>query len=125
MSKRYGRKQKRKHREQIEALKNHQDFLLSRIRMEAHRADQAKQKALDHFMNHSGLMELAVKRIAYELGRAVGKELEPHARKLFDSAHRHYNVNPIEFSVHNHQTHKEFETIRGEVKALCYNVVVG
>ncbi len=124
MSSRYGRNQRRKHRQEISELKSTVDFLLSRLRMADYRADNAKQEALNYFMENTGLMKHATDRVCYELGRAVGKELEPHARRLFETSKRKYDEAPIAFSMSATMLDRRIEVLRGEVRPLIYNIAL-
>jgi len=73
MSKRYGRNQKRKHREEIAALKtalNVEQMNTSRI---LYALRQAEENAFQRFMRATGLFRYTLEIIADKLGRAAGE----------------------------------------------------
>lgn len=124
MGNRYGRNKKRRH---IEEIKNLLDSLRSaelKAEFAEQRSRNAKQEALKYYMENSGLMRESIERISYELGRAVGKELEPHARKMFETSQRIYNDSPIKFSVHDSFVDRKIEVIRGEVRPFAYSIAL-
>jgi hypothetical protein len=124
MGKRYGRNQKRKHRNEIADLKSRLDSEIFMRRCAEAKSQTARQDALDRFMKDSGLMREAVNRIAYELGRAVGKELEPYAKKLLDYAQKEHE-DYIDFTILDSPAlDRKVDVLRGEIKRLIYNVVL-
>lgn len=89
MANRYGRNQKRKHREEIERLSAEAKRLTAHLSAEAGRRLQAEEsarlariKAIEEISNHSARILEIQKIMAHELGEALGKELRPHAEKL-------------------------------------------
>ena len=91
MSKRFGRNQKRKAREEI-ALRTKQMLELmqemnklgARTRKAEWELMNAKSDAFQKFVDEQGLYQMAVDRCAAELGRALGGKLEQHADELVD-----------------------------------------
>jgi len=91
------------------------------LRDAKYRANNAKNFYFKVWMENSGLIEAAAKEMAYGLSRALGKELEPHARKILESSR---NRPEIDFSLHEMPTEKNVETLRGEIPNLCYQIVL-
>lgn len=122
MSKRYGRNQRRAARRKIADL----EMLVGAVRESESRArlqlSRAKEEALTEFINRSDMIKYAMERMGYELGRALGPELEPHARKLMQSDRRGPMLSP-DFSASISPVDC-MHVLRGTVPELRYNIAV-
>lgn len=89
MTKRFGRGQRaklKKLQERVDAYEKlhiEQAQEITRLRFQM---DDAAGLGLKMFMAQEKRMEFYLDRIALELGRALGKELEPHAQKILEAA---------------------------------------
>lgn len=82
MAKRFGRNQKRKMNQEIEALKlalyretkghQHTRYALT----------TAKNEALQEYVKHADLLKSAFAEMSYGLGRSLGAALQPHTEEL-------------------------------------------
>jgi len=87
MSKRYGRNQKRRHREQVKRLEGE---VLEKERIAAmykNKSRESRQEAFNAYLNKSGLLQRAVMEISHQIGKQVGKELEPIALQIFKESY--------------------------------------
>lgn len=89
MGKRYGRNQRRKHREQIEGLTEElrlaraycdqwrlrADVAQSQAEQARWNAQQAEERAFQRFMRASGHLKFIMDRLATEIGHAAGEQL--------------------------------------------------
>lgn len=125
MSKRYGRNQKRAHRQRIAELEQTIDSLLGRLRMANFAEEQAHNKALKYFMEHTGLMDRAVDQMMYHMGKAVGDELKPHAVKLFEENKNQYEK-PMDFKMIKDpggiMSSRDIVVLRGETRPIFYQI---
>lgn len=94
MSGRFGRKKKRKMREEIERLKSANTSLVNQVRYAEFRAQNAGQEALNMFIKHGDIYKDVFKECAYGLGRALGEELNKHTDKLIGTIIQ----KPLEFT---------------------------
>lgn len=131
MSKRYGRNQKRAHREriaeleaQLETRQGELDAARGAVWHARRALGTARSDALMEYAKEHGLVEHAIRQIGHELGRALGAELKPHAERVL-AADR--DRKPISLALYadvamdgNH----EVSVIRGEIPAIHYNVMV-
>lgn len=91
MTKRFGRGQRAKLKklqeraDAYEKLHIEQAQEIQRLRFQM---DDAAAHGFKLFMAQDKRMEAYLDRISMELGRALGKELEPHAQKLLEAAAR-------------------------------------
>lgn len=85
MSKRFGRNQKRKMRQQMDILEN--ALKVSNVEKAClqYKLENAQSLALRRIMEQSGMYKAATERMAYALGRSLGDEIRPHAEKLLNS----------------------------------------
>lgn len=127
MSKRYGRNQKRKAREEIQRLgtdlqmeKNKLLFASSELR----RRDSAAQDALDIMMKKEGLLKHAIEIISREIGKSVAKDLVAPAQKMFKDSLLQ-DDRALDFTISQNMTMegKSVEILRGELRAN-YNITL-
>lgn len=127
MSKRFGRNQKRKAREEIQRLgtdlqmaKNKLVFASSELR----RRDSAAQDALDIMMKKEGLLKHAIEIISREIGKYVAKNLVAPAQKMFKDSLLQ-DDRALDFTISENMTMegKSVEILRGELRAN-YNITL-
>lgn len=82
MAKRFGRNQRRKAREEIERLNAANRWLIMQRDGARYEAANARQKALEMFMEQGNLYKYAIGECSHALGRALGEELNQHRDKL-------------------------------------------
>lgn len=82
MAKRFGRNQRRRAREEIARLNSENRWLVIQRDGARYDAANARQKALEMFMEQSDLYKYAIGECSYALGRALGDELNQHRDKL-------------------------------------------
>ena len=87
MSKRYGRNQKRKHLEEIAALKaallsarNAETVALMQADGARFAAQSAEAAAFQRFLNSGGLLRNILEKLAVEMGRAAGERYREEMR---------------------------------------------
>lgn len=117
MSNRYGRNKRRKDREQITLLQDKLSYNERRLEDARYENIRAKQDALNYFMEHTGLINQAVEKISYNLGKAVGEELKPIALELFNNANRE-----IDFKFLDSSETGNARQIRCTIRSLAYNI---
>jgi hypothetical protein len=123
MTNRYGRNQRRRHREEIALLTKrvrHAEQMESIMRS---RAITVKQDALDLLMAKYGLIKEAVGMISSKIGDLLGKELAPHASKLLEAHTRETGKPLIDFSMEDSFT-QNCQVLRGSIKPIDYNIVI-
>lgn len=124
MSKRYGRNQKRAHREEIERLTTELQRSSQRERLHKLEASQSYANALGEFIKRGDYIDYALRRMSEELARAYpSKELEEAARKIISSRR---DSPPVRFDAYaaNDFSQMNVTVIRGEIPALRYNIQV-
>lgn len=94
MSSRFGRNKRRAAREEIERLSRDNATLARKVQYAEFRAENARQEALNMFIERGDLYKDVFKECAYGLGRALGEELNKHADKLIGTVIQ----KPLEFS---------------------------
>lgn len=82
MAKRYGRNQKRRHREQITNLEVALRWKQSEVNSAKHEAREARSKALNEFIEGKGLYEHLLGEMSYGVGRGLGEELAKHKTEI-------------------------------------------
>lgn len=129
MSKRYGRNQKRAHRERIAELERRLSDLeaqvaqqTSRARAAEFRAANATEQAFKRLSEQQGYLEHVVKEIGVQLGRALGPELRPIAERILSS--RREPSPMCDLSAHASWDKLETTVIRGEIPAFRYNIAI-
>ena len=99
MTKRYGRNQRRTHREEIAALKSElnitrkssEEWQARAARM-AGGSQEIEDRAFQRFMAASGLLERLLDRMAAEMGRAAGEQYQREISKLRPESQPVFNV---------------------------------
>jgi hypothetical protein len=99
MTKRYGRNQRRKHREEIAGLKSKlniaressEEWQARAARM-ALGSQEIEDRAFQRFMAASGLLERLLDRMAAEMGRAAGEQYQREISKLRSVSQPVFNV---------------------------------
>lgn len=130
MTKRYGRNQRREARKTIESLERQivqtrrdaERDRASRWDAEA-RARNARSEVLVEYIEKHGMIQMAMDKIAHELGSSLGPHIMPYAEKLAASS-RDANRKPLVVSATVYDQERRYTTIRGEIPSLNYNVVV-
>ncbi len=120
MSKRFGRNQKRKMREQIECLERSLDVSTVQISSLRYKLDNAETLCLQKFMDKSGMYERATKEMSYALGRRLGDELEPHAARLLNCSRQTL----LSYNIRNDDVVMQREILTAEIPHLRINYVV-
>lgn len=88
MAKRYGRNQRRAHRERIAQLEQSERSLARRVQYAEHESREAYTRALNHIIENTDLYKYCMGEISYGLGRGLADALNPHAEKLLDTVLR-------------------------------------
>lgn len=129
MSKRYGRSQKRKHREQvaylmaqISKINNSNQRLIYEVEAHKRIANEARNEAFQEFACKHGLIADATQRISDELGRILGPQLIGPAQKVLASSRT--SPKPC-FDVREALNIAEDRIIvRGTINRIDYNIVL-
>ena len=123
MSKRYGRNQKRKHKQTIEELKKQlADSIRSNTRL-SRLTQNAKEEAFQEFLRRSDIMKEAILEMTYHLTKEMTPELAKEAQKILEAGQRQRNMAyPIDFFVtdYNPMKTQSFVTIQGSVPSFHY-----
>lgn len=119
--KRYGRNQKRAHRERIAALEQELSNAEWRTRSAERRVATATSDAFRRYAEQHEFIAEAVKCISYELGRALAPRLVEPAEKILAS---HRQRSPLLDLSADVRMDDMVTVIRGEIPALRYNVAV-
>jgi hypothetical protein len=82
MGSRFGRNKRRAAREKIERLTAEKRWVEIQRDGAKYEAANARQKALDMFIEHGDIYKDAIRACSYALGRALGEELNQHKDKL-------------------------------------------
>lgn len=82
MSKRFGRNQRRRAREEIARLSSENTNLARKAQYAEWRAANARQEAFDQFVHHSAIYETAINQCSNSLGIALAEQLNEHKEKL-------------------------------------------
>lgn len=82
MSKRYGRNQKRRAREEIEKLTAAVNIANRKIRNSEECSYLAKEQAFSEFAQNSGLYKMAIAECSYAAGMHLAEQLNQHADKI-------------------------------------------
>lgn len=88
MSNRYGKKQRRKNRQEIADMRHEIRCLNSSLSVARHKLNTAQQEAWNYLLERKGLYELAIKEIAKHFGPEISNQLLPFAEKLFNESCR-------------------------------------
>lgn len=97
MAKRFGRNQRRRAREAIEKLAAEKRWVEIQRDGARHEAANARQQALEMFMERHELYKYAVGECSYALGRALADELNQHKEKLLSMLVRERPLLKFEF----------------------------
>lgn len=132
MANRYGRNQKRAHRAMIADLEGrlaaanaYGATMANRAHTAEYRASNARQAALTEFANQEPRISMAMQEIGAGLGHALGKELEPHARKLLDADRTRRPFSPVfRGDAHMDMTTMRVDVLRGEIPSFHYNIAL-
>lgn len=128
MTRRYGRNQKRAHRERIAELEREcvrlrkiADSNADHARSALYRAQNARAEALTDLLQNKEYIDLAVDVIAHELGAAMGPHYKTHVDKLI-AAREPRGVST--FKLRGIQDQDDMRrpvlTIEGKIEALFY-----
>lgn len=122
MSRRYGRNQRRAHRQEIERLNAQVVEVERRERMANFRAEEAYSKAVREIAESGGYIDYALRRISEELARAYPQALREAAERVMSSRREQP---PIRFDAFvDWSKMEQCVVIRGEIPALRYNIAV-
>jgi hypothetical protein len=144
MTKRYGRNQKRHHREQIAELQRRaeQERMMHEDRMRqlksSHAKDltKAREDALTAYLNSHPQLDIILERMSEKIGGLLGPELMKHAQAIMDSARRNERGGDIlrvsVRDVHPSQLGPSFDTglagftiIRMQTPVMRYDLIRG
>lgn len=122
MTKRYGRNQRRKHREQIAEMEKHVARVEAQNLTLRHNQGRAVEEAFDMLMRDTGRIDAITERLTVELARKFGDELMPVVKQIVDSGRHVQRRMPIAFDarVPYDQT-SDVLHIRGVIPELNYN----
>mgnify|MGYP006883222150 CR=1 FL=1 len=124
MAKRYGRNQRRRHRDEIMKLKAEKaaaDLLLSRAN---YALKEAREIAFDEFLKQSGLLDLSLRKISERLGDTLGKELYPIALQILNSRQPFHSLVDFYLSAPDAISKKNIETLTGTIKPIFYTIAL-
>lgn len=127
MAKRYGRNQKRQHRQEIERLGNELIDANRAYAVLQRRSASAKDDAFQEFVTHSGRINHAMDLISRELGKAMGPHFAPHVAKLMESAkqqNRSLSERFVSFSSMNDPVDFRVLRIEGRIEPIHYCIQV-
>lgn len=122
MAKRYGRNQRRAHREQIANLEMAKANVERRLRFAEAKEAEAYSRAIRDIAGKREHIEHALKQIGVELARAYPPALREAAEKIMASRR---DEPPIRFDASiDPWAMEKVVVIRGEIPALRYNIAV-
>jgi hypothetical protein len=132
MAKRYGRNQRRAHREQIALLETH----LSKAKQEESaarssawhariEASNAREIALRELVNREDMIKACMSEVGYELARTMGPHYKEHIEKLLAADVRRRPLALVNFdAVIPYDKAFKVSYIEGRIDALAYRVAV-
>ncbi len=120
MAKRYGRNQRRKHREEIETLRANVAAWQGKAVTANFQLNRAKEEAFDMLMRDTGRIDAITERLTVELTRKFGEELMPVVQQIVASEKRPRKKIDFSASVPYDQS-TEVLHIRGVIPELHYN----
>lgn len=122
MSSRYGRNQRRAHRQQLAEAQTALASAERRADVAERRTATAMEEGMNRLLQIKHLPEV-VSRIGVELGRAYGPEVAEAAQKILQSDRRGPRE-PVWLDARIDQQDFRVTVIRGVIKELHYNVAV-
>lgn len=122
VSKRFGRNQKRKYRERIEELESQLRCEKMMHQGTKHQLHNAKQQALNFFIENSDLMKDAIMQMSHALGRALAPELALHK----DAILKHIVREPLEFNYVGSDYREEAEILEAVIplKSIHFRTMI-
>lgn len=125
MAQRYGRNQRRAHRERIVELERAAASAQSRASRAEGSLRLAREDAMREMVRSAPYVGQAMAQIGRELGRAMGPHFEPHVRKLMDANqdHRRY-PSPITFDAAMPLDDVTVSYIEGRIEPITYRVAL-
>lgn len=125
MGNRYGRNQKRAHREQIAKLQAERSSAEYRAVGAERRYRSAREDAIREMVKSSPYVKVAMERIGYELGRAMGPHFQEHVEKLMAAEQRRQSARPITFDAFTSADQAMAFYIEGRIEPITYRVAIG
>lgn len=123
MSKRYGRNQRRKNKARIEQLEKLLERETARSVWAEARLQNSRSLAFQDFLKHGDLLKRSLETIAKNIGIAVGKDLEPAARQLFQASIERDDM-PFSAEIGERQLDKCVTVLTGSVKPQYYSIAM-
>lgn len=125
MAKRYGRNQRRKHREQIAQMEAYVRRVNGQMLTLQHNQNRAVEDAFDMFMKDTGRIDHVIENMRRELTQMFGEKLMPIVEQIVAS-HRGYERRaPIAFDARvPYDQSVEVVHVRGEIPQLNYNMAL-
>lgn len=126
MAKRYGRNQKRQHRQEIERLAVELNGANRDNRILQNRVSTARNDAFQDFVAQGDRINFGLECISRELGRAMGPHFEPHVKKLIESnkEYRRTSEPILSFSMVEDPIDFRVMRIEGRIAPLHYCIQV-
>ena len=122
MTSRYGRNQRRAHREQIAKLERDVSSAQWRASSAEGRLRDARQEAMRELVKSEPYVKEAMNRLGYELGRAMGPHFQPHVEKLMAMDQRRRSEAHIAFDASIRADQMTVSYIEGRIEPIVYRV---
>jgi hypothetical protein len=123
MGSRYGRNQRRAHRERIAALELAERRARERAYSAETKARTAREDVLREFVQAGPYYGKAMERIGAELGRMMGPHFAPHVKKLMD-ANQTRRSEPITWDAKVSMDQMTVSYIEGRIEPIYYRLAV-
>lgn len=124
MAQRYGRNQRRAHRERIAVLERQASNDAMRAASAERRLASAREDAMREMVRSEPFVKEAMKRIGAELGRAMGPHFADHVYKLMDANQDRRHSSPISFDAAVNLDSVTVSYIEGRVEPLHYRIAI-
>jgi hypothetical protein len=123
MTSRYGRNQRRAHRQRIAELEVAATTAEHRARSAEARLSTAREDALRQLVRSEPYVQEAMRRVGSELGRAMGPHFAPHVEKLMQANQRR-GPSPIRFDAAVDPYEMTVSYIEGRIEPIVYRIAL-
>lgn len=124
MTKRYGRNQRRKHRQEIEALTRNLERAEAARQRAASELRYAKDRAFQEYAANHDLLKTTSKALGDRIAMLLAPELERHASELMQQAAVHRPLLSLDSPNHGPSAEQKVQYIRGRIEPIEYTYAV-
>ena len=123
MTSRYGRNQRRAHRERIAELERAASAATGRAFAAERRLATAREDALRGLVKSEPFIRAAMERLGHALGREMGPHFAPHVEKLMQINQRR-SPSPIAFDAKVSPYEQTVSYVEGRIEPITYRVAL-